>query len=104
MVTRDAAAAFDGIVKAKHVSPAVRTGLAAALSGSDGGRAWFAAVAIQEGLLPPGSESEASRMEFTARVPGVPENAVARARKWLGRPAGGGRGPRSALAPNSPAT
>jgi hypothetical protein len=94
MAPRDAAAAFDGIVKAKHVSPAVRTGLAAALSGSDGGRAWFAAVAIQEGLLPPGNESEASKIEFAARVPGVPENVGARARRWLERHAVEGRSPR----------
>ena len=94
MVPRDAAAAFDGIVKAKHVSPAVRTGLAAALSGSDGGRAWFTAVAIQEGLLLPGNESEASRIEFAARVPGVPENVVTRARKWLERHSAEGRDPR----------
>jgi hypothetical protein len=93
MAPRDAAAAFDAIVRAKHVSPAVRTGLAAALSGSDGGRAWFAAVAVQEGLLPPRDESEASKMEFEARVPSVPENVVARARKWLERHAAEGRGP-----------
>src|SRR5438445_3827874 len=85
MSPRDAAAAFDGIAKAKFVSPAVRTGLAAALSGPDGGRAWFAAVAIQEGLLPPANESEVSRIEFAARVPGVPENVLAQAHKWLQR-------------------
>jgi len=85
MAPRDAAAAFDAIAKARFVSPAVRTGLAAALSGSDGGRSWFAAVAVQQGLLPPGDGSEASRLEFEARVPALPENVSARARKWLER-------------------
>ncbi len=93
MAPRDSAAAFDAIVRAKYLAPAVRTGLAAALSGSDGGRAWFAAVAVQEGLLPPRDESEASKMEFEARVPSLPENVVARARKWLERHAAEGRGP-----------
>ena len=93
MAPRDAAAAFDGIVRAKHVSPSLRTGLAAALSGSDGGRAWFAAVAVQEGLLPPRDASEASAMEFETRVQSVPENVVARARKWLVRHASEGRRP-----------
>ena len=71
MAPRDAASAFDAIGKARHVSPTVRTGLAVAASGSDGGRAWFAAVAVQEGLLPPLGDSEASRMEFEARAPAL---------------------------------
>ena len=94
MSPRDAAAAFDGIAKAKYVSPSVRTGLAAALSGSDGGRTWFAAVAVQEGLLPPGNESDASKMEFEARVPRLSEVVVTRARKWLERHGNQGRDPR----------
>jgi len=52
MSPRDAASAFHGIVGARFVSPTLRAGLAASASGSDGGRAWFAAVAVQEGLVP----------------------------------------------------
>ena len=91
MSPRDASAAFDAIVKARFVSPAVRSGMAAAASGSDGGRAWFTAVAVQEGLLPPSDGSEASRMEFEARVPALPENVRERARRWLERHAAKGR-------------
>src|SRR3990172_57277 len=83
MAPRDAASAFHGIVSAKYVRPTVRAGLAAAASGSDGGRAWFAAVAVQEGLLPPPGSSEASAVEFEARVPAIPEAVRTRAREWL---------------------
>lgn len=83
MSPRDAASAFHGIVSAKYVRTSVRSGLAAAASGSDGGRAWFAAVAGQEGLLPTSTPSEASAVEFEARVPAIPENVRARAREWL---------------------
>lgn len=83
MPPRDAASAFHGIVSAKYIRPAVRAGLAAVASGSDGGRAWFAAVAAQEGLLPPPTSSEASAVEFEARVPVIPESVRARAREWL---------------------
>jgi len=93
MAPRDAASAFDAIGKARRVSRTVRTGLAVAASGSDGGRAWFAAVAVQEGLLPPLGVSEASRMEFEARVPALPENVRSRARRWLERNASTANGP-----------
>ena len=93
MAPRDAASAFDAIGKARHVSPTVRTGLAVAASGSDGGRSWFAAVAVQEGLLPPSGESEASKMEFEARVPALPEGVRSRALRWLERNASKTREP-----------
>jgi len=93
MAPRDAASAFDAIGKARHVSPTVRTGLAVAASGSDGGRSWFAAVAVQEGLLPPSGDSEASRMEFEARVPALPEGVRSRALRWLERNASKTREP-----------
>ena len=85
MAPRDAASAFDGIVKAKFVSPTVRSGLAAAASSSDGGRAWFEAVAVQEGLVSPTTGSEVSDVERAARVPALPENVRVRARRWLER-------------------
>ena len=85
MAPRDAASAFDGIVKAKFVSPTVRSGLAAAASSSDGGRAWFEAVAVQEGLVSPATGSEVSDVERAARVPVLPENVRVRARRWLER-------------------
>ena len=85
MAPRDAAAAFDGILKARFVSSTVRSGLAAAASGSDGGRTWFAAVATEEGLLPPMDASGAGALEFEARVPALPENVRGRARRWLER-------------------
>jgi hypothetical protein len=85
MAPRDAGSAFDGILKAKFISRTVRSGLAAAASGSDGGRAWFAAVASDEGLLPPSRESDASAVELEARVPSLPESVRGRARKWLER-------------------
>ena len=92
MAPRDAASAFDAIVKGRFVSPTVRSGLAAAASGSDGGRAWFVAAAVQEGLIPPPKDSEASSVELEARVPALPESVRTRARKWLERnPAGSGR-------------
>ena len=93
MPPRDAAAAFDAIVKARFVSPTVRSGLAAAASGSDGGRAWFGAVAGEEGLIQPAENSEGAEVERQARVPALPETVRVRARSWLERRAAGGRGP-----------
>lgn len=83
MSPRDAASAFHGIVSAKFVGIGVRSGLAAAASGSDGGRSWFAAVAAQEGLLPRSSVSEPPTAEFEVRVPAMPEAVRERARAWL---------------------
>ncbi len=83
MPPRDAASAFHGIVGAKFVGRTVRNGLAAAASGSDGGRAWFAAVAVQEGLLPRSSVASPPTAEFEARVPAMPEAVRERAREWL---------------------
>jgi hypothetical protein len=83
MSARDAASAFHAIVSAKFVGMGVKGGLAAAASGSDGGRAWFAAVAVQEGLLPRSSLAEPSSAEYEARVPAMPEAVRERARRWL---------------------
>ncbi len=83
MSPRDAASAFHGIAGARFVSLRVRSGLAAAASGSDGGRAWFAAVAAQEGLLPRSTASGPETAEFEARVPAMPEPVRERARAWL---------------------
>ena len=80
MSPRDAASAFHGIAGARFVSPTLRAGLAAAASGSDGGRAWFAAVAVQEGLVP---RSGLTEVEAAARVPAMPEVVRERALEWL---------------------
>lgn len=83
MPPRDAASALEAVFRARFVDGGTKTGLATIASASDGGRAWFAATAVQEGLLPPSTDSKASEIEFAARVPAIPDSVQVRARKWL---------------------
>jgi len=80
---RDGSAALHAILRAGTVDVRTKRSLATVASASDGGRAWFAATAVQEGLLPPPTDSLASEVELEARVPSLSENIRARARRWL---------------------
>jgi len=92
MPPRDAGAALEAIFRGRFVDAGTRTSLATIASASDGGRAWFAGTAVQEGLLPPSTDSKASEIEFEARVPAIPESVRARAARWLAKHAEKGAG------------
>ena len=92
MPPRDAGAALEAIFRGRFVDAGTRTSLATIASASDGGRAWFAGTAVQEGLLPSSTDSKASEIEFEARVPAIPESVRARAARWLAKHAEKGAG------------